>query len=251
MPRKDEFILPDELGMLSAADWDAKGKAAVYAWQPMSPRWRNAPMYTSRRPAQAQQLPPLLAAHLETHHGHFPDAVADTTARRRKAAKPMLARLQRLAIRYPEGLKSFTVRLFQLDALNLYSLNLAEQAHESVKAFLKAADLHGSWVIERGRDGGTHAHIVTGNVDAENIPNGFVVTAVRDVQDAGGLASYLAKPADARACKPRLGDIIRHGTDGIRLAKVTAAEQYLESRVGLAPGERLPRLIGHNLPRRW
>ena len=74
MPREDNYILPAALGTLTPAEWDAKGKAAVLAWQPMAERYRRADTYTRGRKHQpvllAQVHPdrwPFLAAYLVEH----------------------------------------------------------------------------------------------------------------------------------------------------------------------------------------
>ncbi|WP_043779852.1 hypothetical protein, partial [Deinococcus ficus] len=55
----------------------------------------------------------------------------------------------------------------------------------------------------------------------------------REVDDLDGLAKYLSKPADARACKsrPRLQDL----TADLRRRQLAASEEFLTTR---RPGQR-------------
>ena len=136
MPRKDEFILPDDLGMLSAADWDAKGKAAVRNPKPLAERYRQADVYTKGRKHQpvllAQVHPdrwPLLTAHLIQHpnkpgYDGWPPSVARKYAARLKQMHEMQAEHGTLVL--------LRLDLSPLDDLPLYSVALAQAARSLI-----------------------------------------------------------------------------------------------------------------------
>lgn len=185
---------------------------------------------------------PLLAAHV-ARRGFLPDVAIDTPAKRRRNALPTVRRLLRLADCYG-GLSMFTLDLSHLDGLGLYSRTLADEAHSAVRQWLHAADLMGTWAVERGRDGHTHAHAAT----FSEAPTGAGIRRT-EVYDLEALATYLVKPADARLDRFRLKDFARWGHDALDGMRLEGTETYLAARAGIGQGKRLPHLRSDNLPR--
>lgn len=185
-------------------------------------------------------MPRLLAAHFKRKGGTFyPDAVTDTKAKRQRDKVPVLARLEKLAALYPDGLKLYRLTLGELDGLCLYDPRTVESAKKAARRWLRARGLRGEVKVERGRCGGTHAHIVTAAAGAEGV----------EVYDLGGLAAYLVKPADARACMPKRGEAGLYSVRELREQKERAAEDWLRAEAWLKAGKlgerrRLPRMFG-------
>jgi hypothetical protein len=215
------------------------GAEAVERWQAMAPRWSRADTYTTRRPGWAEQFP-LLSAHLATHAGYYPDAVKDTTSKRRKDGLNLKRYLAAFQVQAGQ-LVMLTIHLQDLDMLPLYSQELAQRAHSSMRARLAGAP--GCWTIERGRDGGTHAHLIASAAVTAKI-KGNASAAL--VDDTDGLAEYLSKPTDAGACAPRPGELARLSFDVLAAQKARAAEAYLAARAAFPPGTRLPKLTGYS-----
>jgi hypothetical protein len=233
------------LGTRSLAERLAIAAAVVNAWQPMTYRYRNADTYVSRRPAHVNPLP-LLTAHQAAHKGYFPDAMTDTPRRRKRRAPALKRQLHELHGLYPSGLVMVTVHLRHLDGLPLYSEQLAAEAHAAAAALLKAAGLRGVWKVERGREGGTHVHLVTASAAKVVKTEIFDDNHVVDVSDGDGLAEYLSKPGDAAVCRPDAGALAGWGQSELDAMRAFAAEEYLAARAALPPGKKLPRMIRNN-----
>lgn len=210
-------------------------ESAVRAFLGWPPRSRPP----RRRAGQQQPKPqyPRLTAFQQLKGGtYYPDQVTDTPKKRARDSKNVLTRLERLAACAPKGLKLYTLDLPELDGRDLYHPDTVRTARKAAQTWLYARRLHGEWKLERGLCGGTHLHIVTCASAAQS------GTAVYDLD---GLAEYLVKPADARACLPKLGD--RRGPAERRADHDAAAEDYLRAVAALAAGEygdrdRLPRM---------
>lgn len=192
----------------------------------------------NRKPVSALSGFPLLAAHLDTHDGYYPDAMVDTRRKRQRESREVAAVLYKLDDHYPEGLKLYRISLPELDHLNLYDHELVRQAKKRAERWLKARGVRGWFKVERGRHGGTHVHIVT---SASAAPGGT------PVYDLAGLAAYLVKPADGRACMRKRDEDISAAE--LKRQKDAAAEYWLAARAALAPGQRLPRFRASCTPR--
>lgn len=199
------------------------------------PRKQNA----RRAPALAAPAFPLLQAFQAVKGGSFlPDAVVDTESKREADSVCILKRLQILAALYPDGLRFYRITLSALDGYFLYDPAAVEIARKYVEKWLKARGLRGEWKLERGREGGTHVHIVT---CASAGPGGV------GVYDLAGLACYLAKPADGRACLPKRSEKGMYTAAELRRQKDEAAEYWLQAEQARVAGkfgkrDRLPRL---------
>lgn len=185
---------------------------------------------------------PLLAAHV-ADKGFFPDLAIDTPAKRRRNALPTVRRLRHLADCYGE-LSMFTLDLSHLDGMGLYSRPLANEAHSAVRQWLHAAGLMGTWAIQRGRDGGTHAHVGT----ASGAPDAAGVRR-SEVHDLEGLSAYLVTPSDAQLRRFRPKDFTRWTLEELTEMKHAGAETYLAARAAIGQGKRLPHLRSDSLPR--
>ena len=194
-----------------------------------------------RREGQQQPKPqhPRLTAFQQRKGGTFyPDQVTDTPRKRSRDSKNILARLERLTALHPDGLAFFRVGLPELDGHDLYHPDTVRAARKAAQTWLYARRLHGEWKLERGLCGGTHLHIVAA---------ALATKAGILVYDLDGLAAYLAKPADARACFPKRDDSRR--APERRADLDAAAEDYLRAVAALTCGEygnrdRLPRMGG-------
>ena len=104
----------------------------------------------------------------------------------------------RLLIGGEHELQHVTSALWRGPAADLYDHDKNRRAREMVAAIVGPAP---TWAkLERGLEGMIHAHIVTTKNAPLLLPAGSVI---EDVYDLEGLARYLAKPSDARACMPR------------------------------------------------
>lgn len=180
---------------------------------------------------------PLFAAHCEQKGGYYlPDAVVDTEAKRERDKVEPLARLEKLAEYYPDGLKLYRLTLSELDKKCLYDPATVNAARRFVRRWLRERHLRGEWKLERGRYGGTHVHIVTcASADSSGVK----------VHDLNGLAYYLVKPADGRACMPKRDEYISDHL--LREDREAAAEYWLEADEARKAGrfgkcDRLPRM---------
>ncbi|WP_161881162.1 hypothetical protein [Deinococcus alpinitundrae] len=204
-------------------------------YQSLSPKYRRADIY--RRELLAT-LPasryPLLRAYIALH-GFLPDIAADTPKKRLRAAKATIQRIRWLASQYG-SLSMWTLDLSELDNLDLYSVVLAAEAHATVRGWLATACLMGTWTVERGRDGRTHAHVVTSSAAIKGA--GIRRTDVYDLDDF----DYLAKPGDARLTRFLPEDLALWGLDALQRMKLDGLETYLTARAGIGLGRRLPRL---------
>jgi len=215
---------------------DPEGQAAALE------RGRQAAKRKRRRkPVTASPGCWRLSAHLVDHESHYPDEVNDTRANRWRDSRKVAAVLHQLAARYPEGLKVYRLSLPELDELDLYDPELVKRAKKTVARWLKARGVRGWLKVERGRNGGTHAHIVTSAAADSSIGE--------DVYDINGLAAYFVKPPNARACMPRLEDKQRYSPAELKRQKDEAAEHFLSARAALAPGRNLPRFHESCTPR--
>lgn len=180
----------------------------------------------------------LLAAHLAQSGGFYPDEVVDTESKRERDSEDVLKRLMALAAAYPGGLKFYRLTLSNLDGRCLYDPETVEVARKHVRRWLRARGLRGEWKLERGRCGGTHVHIVT---------SAAAGAGGKDVYDLDGLACYLVKPPDARACLPKKEEKAQYTARELKEQKDQAAEDYLAAAAALASGafgqrQRLPRM---------
>lgn len=182
-----------------------------------------------------------LEAHFKLKGGSFyPDAVVDTPSKRKRESRDVSERLDALSSLYPAGLKFYRLTLSKLDGRCLYDPETVELARKHVRRWLRARGLRGEWKLERGRCGTTHVHIVT---SAAAGPGG------RDVYDLEGLARYLVKPADARACTLKKEEKGLYTSAEVQEQLNQAAETYLSAVAALASGAfgqrtRLPRMGG-------
>lgn len=245
-------ILPEQRAFLPGFDPDQLDPvlSALAGWRRLKPdqlhdleagRVPAAPAQRGRNePVTAPLALQLLTAHLAKHDGHYPDAVKDTKAKRQRDCAQVLARLERLAQLYPGGLRFYRVALPMLDGHDLYDPATVAAAQRLIKGWLRARGLRGEWKLERGRCGGTHAHIVT---SADAGPGGV------DVYDLHGLACYLVKPADARACIVKQAEKALYTAQELEQQKAQAAEDWLRASAALAAGKygerkKLPRMFG-------
>jgi hypothetical protein len=179
--------------------------------------------------------------------GRVPDAVTDTTRRRKVKAKrlaPILEKIRAEATRRGSDgyMVMLTAPLTRSLESGLYSIQAAQAARELVKA------LAGGWpawyTLEQGKGGGLHVHILT-VIDA--VPGLPEPVHGEPVYSLAGVLAYLAKVRDAlaacsnwcRAVSTEAGEV--------------AAERYLSARAGrLLDGfKQLPRASGVlNMPRR-
>lgn len=218
-------------------------RARLQPLQPLTPKYRHADMYRRARAASIDASRfPLLAAHV-ADKGFLPDLAIDTPTRRLKNARPTVRRLRHLADCYGE-LSMFTLDLSHLNGLDHYSRALAVEAHSTVRQWLHAADLMGTWAVQRGRRGRTHAHVVT----ASSAPDAVGVRR-SEVDDLEGLGAYLVTPSDARLRRFRPKDFTRWTLEGLTDMKHAGAEAYLAARAPLSERQRLPHLRSDNLPR--
>jgi hypothetical protein len=165
---------------------------------------------------------PATMEHLATHAGHFPDGVKDTTRLRKRRSQPILKNAQRLVGLVGDPLIFCTILLHDFAGLPLYSKKTINKARRRVLKIIKEAGAGAAvWKLERSRSGVLHLHIImSGSVDVTGVDDWCEVT------DLEGLVRYLAKPADARACKPRRRDL---GLD-LKLDQMKASEEYLNRK---------------------
>lgn len=209
--------------------------------QPLSPKYRFADMYRRGRAAAIDESRfPLLAAHV-LRCGFLPNIASDTPARRHKDAQPTLRRLRLLAEKYG-ALTMLTLDLTHLDGFDLYARSLAREAHDAVRILLQTFNLVGTWVIERGRDGHTHAHVVT----SASLPT-IVGGRKSEVYHLERLAAYLVKPSNACLVRVRPKDFSRWTPVELTEMNHCAAEEYLVARSLVGEGKRLPHLRSDNV----
>ena len=169
----------------------------------------------------------------------LPDTLADSGRIRNHRHGFALHSLQRLTAMYG-ALVSGVMELPQLAGRRLYSKGTINAARSIAVSFFRERDVQGLWKLEWGEKVGLHLHLVfPASADLTGL------RSVEEVDDVEGLARYLCKPADARACRPPpRPEHARLTRVELEERQAQAAEQYLKQR---KPGERF-RFMGTTLP---
>lgn len=174
-------------------------------------------------PAELVTEFPETYARCQQKDGHLHDSLKDTTRLRKKRRRPFMNACERLMALVGEALIFCTVELPDFEGRPLYSKKTINAARRRAKAVIQASGGPGVWKLERGLSGLYHLHLIlAAGADVSGIDHW------EEVDDLEGLASYLSKPADARACKtrPRSDDL----TADIRRRQLSASEEYLTTR---------------------
>lgn len=184
--------------------------------------------------------------------GHWlPDAVTDTTAKRRAKARRLIGDGMGIVAR----LVACPGRLYHLVYVFEEGVELYTEGGELARHYLQTLipDLPQYVCICRSRAGALHVHILASIPDAECVSRlrqvGFYCRAV----DLNGphlarLLEYLSRPHDERASRPDRRAALRYSATELLDQRFAAAETYLLARRA-AEGRRLPRLRWtRNLP---
>lgn len=184
-------------------------------------------------------------------YGWLPDAVTDTTAKRRRKAAVLLGdgcgvlpRLWTLV-----GHELWHVVISLPDSLDFYSQAPALARAELRALFPDAPGLARAAYSRRSR---SHLHALLAIKKGEQLPShgAFGRLFTRRIEDADHLeklALYFSRPADERAARPNRAASLRHTREELETQRLDAAEMYLEARARLG---RLPRTLWpQNIPR--
>ena len=186
---------------------------------------------------------------MASRYGHdclfLPDATTDTTRKRERKAQSLLG----------DGVGPLA-RLWALAGDDLYHLVIhfpgswdfyLESAKRIKRRLAELLGLAPRYVfVARSRTGRIHAHIL---VHLDSVPvdwglaSGETLFAVRVANTAHFLAltSYLSRPHDERAAKPKPTDCARFTPEELALQLLDASEEYLEAKAR-AGTRHLPRL---------
>lgn len=178
-------------------------------------------------------------------NGWLPDAVTDTTAKRRRKAKRLLGdgegifsrlwavpntQLHHLVVPLPRDLN------FYLDAASVARTELTRLLGVAPR-YVRAA---------LGRAQHRHIHVLVALQPYATLPRHGTYGALHWelVQDAGHLeqlAEYFSRPSDERASRPHPRDLTRYTKDQLVRQRLDASETYLQARHDHG-GRRLPSL---------
>lgn len=176
-------------------------------------------------------------------NGWLPDAVTDTTAKRRRGAQRLIdfgsGVFPRLWTLSGRQLWHVVIPLPQMPDFYgcVRELGQAEMRRLFFQqpALVRAA---------RGRSGHPHLHVAVA-LPAGDVPlalgtyGRIHATAIETTKQLWTLAEYFSRPADERAARPNRKDVLRYSRAALRQQRLDAAEDYLLAR--LRHG-RLPRL---------
>lgn len=183
----------------------------------------------------------------------LPDAVTDTTAKRRRGARRLFGDgegvLCRLLVTPHSQLYHAVVALppdadFYFDVPALARIEL-ERLFGDAPRYVRVA---------RGRAAVQHGHGLVMLPDSFASPSAgqygpLYLKKVQDDQHLQNLAEYFSRPSDERACRSKPEDLARYSREELQDQKLDASEFYLTARRA-ARGKRLPRRSWtSNLPR--
>ena len=176
----------------------------------------------------------------------LPDAMTDTTAKRRRGARRLFGDgegvICRLLVIPDRQLHHAVVALppdadFYLGAPALAKAEL-EWLFGPAPRYVKVA---------RGRTGVHHAHVLVMLPEPLNLPSAghygsLYLNKVQDDRHLQNLAEYFSRPSDERACRSKPEDLPRYSLKELQEQRLDASELYLAARrAAQGQGERLPR----------
>lgn len=183
--------------------------------------------------------------------GWLPDAVTDTTAKRRRKADLLLGDGCGVLLRLwtLSGYELWHVVIRLPDSLEFYAEAPALGRAELRALFPDAPALARAAYAHRRR---SHLHALVAIKEGERPPShgAFGRLFARRVEDADHLrklALYFSRPADERAARPDRAASLRHTREELEMQRLDAAEMYLEARTRLG---RIPHTRWRqNIPR--
>ena len=176
----------------------------------------------------------------------LPDAVTDTTTKRRRGARRLFGDgegvICRLLVIPDRQLYHAVVALppdvdFYFGAPTLARAEL-ERLFGPAPRYVKVA---------RGRTGIHHAHILVMLPEALDLPSAghygpLYLNRVQDDRHLQNLAEYFSRPSDERACRGKPVDLARYSLKELQEQRLDASELYLTARrAAHGQGGRLPR----------
>ena len=176
----------------------------------------------------------------------LPDAVTDTTAKRRRGARRLFGDgegvICRLLVIPDRQLYHAVVALppdvdFYFGAPALARAEL-ERLFGLAPRYIRVA---------RGRTGVHHAHVLVMLPEALDLPSAghygpLNLNKVRDDRHLQNLAEYFSRPSDERACRSKRKDLARYSLKELQEQRLDASELYFTARrAAHGQGERLPR----------
>lgn len=185
-------------------------------------------------------------------HGFLPDAVTDTTAKRKRKAAVLLG----------DGC-GVLIWLWLLDGYELWhvvarlprSLDFYGEAPAVGRAELRALfpDAPALALVAYGRRRRSHLHALVAVKQGTVLPKRgtfgrLFARRVKDAKHLENLALYFSRPADERAARPDRQAFLRYTREELRTQRLDASDMYLEakSRLGRLPHTRWRQ----NIPRK-
>lgn len=184
-------------------------------------------------PAVAARLAaqyPQAYEHLKTHDFYVPDALKDNGNRRSSRSVSVLEKIERLKqVSACPAVVHGEFDLSQLNGSPLYSKKTIERAKKIIENHFKATGVEAFiWKLERGRNGGMHAHVLLpASEDLTGLTACDLLSSAKDEQE---IAKYLCKPADARACGAKPQDLRVWTADEFDDHLMAAIEEQVRAR---------------------